>query len=56
MSEILGYKNFCSVCKGSKEENGELMCKDKDGRFYGLSVKNVLLAPCIKRKDCAETE
>lgn len=46
--EILGYNNFCAACKGSREENGELMCRDEDGRFYGLPVKNVLLAPCMK--------
>lgn len=50
MSDILGYKNFCSSCKGSKEENGGLVCGDKNGRFYGLPVKQVLMAPCMKRK------
>lgn len=47
---VLGYNNFCSACKGSKEENGELICKDKNGKFYGLPVKNVLMAPCMKPK------
>jgi len=57
MCEVLGYNNFCSACKGSMEENGELICHDKDGAFYGLPVKCVLLAPCMifkeemKRKD-----
>lgn len=37
---VLGY-NFCSACKGSKEENGELICRDRNGKFYGLPVKNV---------------
>lgn len=50
MSDILGYKNFCSSCKGSKEENGELVCGDKNGRFYSLPVKQVLMAPCMKHK------
>lgn len=50
MSDILGYKNFCSSCKGIKEENGELVCRDKNGKFYGLPVKQVLMAPCMKRK------
>lgn len=50
MSDVLGYKNFCSACKGSMEENGELVCRDKNGRFYGLPVKQVLMAPCMKRK------
>lgn len=48
MCEILGYNNFCSACKGSSEENGELMCRDKNGKFYGLPVKQVLMAPCMK--------
>lgn len=56
MCEILGYRNFCSACKGSAEENGELTCRDKGGKFYGLPVKQVLMAPCIKRKDCVETK
>lgn len=48
MCEVLGYNNFCSACKGSREENGELVCKDKDGKFYGIAVKQVLMAPCMK--------
>lgn len=49
MCEILGYNNFCAACNGSEEENGELVCKDKNGKFYGLPVKQVLAAPCIKK-------
>lgn len=56
MCDVLGYNNFCSNCKGSKEENGELICRDKNGRFYGLPVKQVLLAPCLKMKDKKERE
>lgn len=56
MCEILGYNNFCAVCKGSREENGELVCRDKNGRFYGLPVSCVLLAPCMKRMVSRETE
>lgn len=51
MCEVLGYKNFCSACKGSKEKNGVLICGDKDGKFYKLPVKNVLMAPCMKLKE-----
>ncbi len=51
MCEILGYNNFCSACKGVKEENGELICNDKGGKFYGLPVKSVLMAPCMKAKE-----
>lgn len=51
MCEILGYNNFCAACKGSREENGELVCRDKDGRFYGLTVENVLMCPCMKPKN-----
>lgn len=50
MCDILGYRNFCAACKGSAKENEELMCRDEEGRFYGLPVKNVLLAPCFKPK------
>lgn len=45
---VLGYNNFCASCKGSREENGKLICKDRNGKFYGLPVKNVLLTPCMK--------
>lgn len=45
-----GYKDFCAVCKGSREENGQLVCRDKQGRFYGITVNHVLLAPCMKLK------
>lgn len=51
MCDVLGYNNFCSACKGSRKENRELICRDKNGKFYGLPVKPVLLAPCMKRKD-----
>lgn len=56
MCEILGYRNFCSACKGSAEENGELTCRDKDGKFYRLPVKQVLMAPCMKRKEMGVRE
>lgn len=51
MSFKYGYKDFCAACKGSREENGKLVCEDKQGRFYGLTVNHVLLAPCMKLKD-----
>lgn len=50
MCEVLGYRNFCSACKGSRKENGKLICGDKNGRFYKLPVKSVLMAPCMKPK------
>lgn len=50
MSDVLGYENFCSACKGSRTENEELVCKDKEGKLYGLPVKAVLMAPCFKPK------
>lgn len=50
MCEVLGYKNFCSACRESRKESGELVCGDENGRFYKLPVKNVLMAPCMKPK------
>lgn len=50
MCNTLGYKNFCSACKGSREENGKLICRNKNGIFYGLPVRQVLSAPCVKPK------
>lgn len=51
MCEVLGYNNFCSACKGCQKEDADLICRDKKGIFYGLSVKHVLMAPCLKPKD-----
>lgn len=48
MGEILGYNSFCLACMGSIEKNGELVCRDQEGKFYGLPVNHVLLAPCMK--------
>lgn len=48
MREILGYNNFCSACDGSVKENGKLICRDSNGKFYGLPVEQVLMAPCMK--------
>lgn len=56
MNDVLGYKKFCSACKGSMEENGELVCRDKNGRFYGLPVKQVLMASCMNPKSTDATE
>lgn len=50
MKDVLGYKNFCSACKEIREENGELVCGDKNRKFYGLPVGQVLMAPCLKPK------
>lgn len=56
MCDVLGYNNFCSNCKGSKEKNGELVCMDKNGKFYGLPVNQVLMAPCFEMKYKKERE
>ena len=45
-----GNDNFCSACRWGKKENDCLVCKNKDGKFYGMSVKGVLLAPCMEQK------
>ncbi|MDE7205161.1 MAG: hypothetical protein K2O91_25410 [Lachnospiraceae bacterium] len=50
MKDVLGYNNFCSVCEGNREENGKLVCRNKKGKFYGLPVGQVLMAPCLKPK------
>lgn len=54
MNDYIGFVNFCAACKGSKEENGKLICKDESGRFYGLPVTSVRMAPCIKKKTIEE--
>ena len=47
--DVLGYRNFCMACRYSRNENGEMVCIGKNSIFYGLTVKNVLNAPCIKK-------
>lgn len=56
MSECntIGYRNFCSACKGCEKEGEHLVCRAKDGRFYGIQVDHVLLAPCFKINHNAE--
>lgn len=57
MCETLGIRNFCASCEGSRIENRILMCRDKNGKFCGLPVNNVLCAPCIKAREtkgCSE--
>ena len=56
MCSVLGYNNFCSACKGSRKENGKLICRDKNGKFYGLPVEQVLMTPCIKNKNVTDSD
>lgn len=51
MGSVLGYHNFCNACRGCKKEHGKLVCRDKKGKFYGLTVSHVLMAPCMKPKN-----
>ena len=47
--DVLGYRNFCMACRYSRNENGKMVCRGRNSSFYGLPVKNVLNAPCMKR-------
>ncbi|MCI9610957.1 MAG: hypothetical protein HFH33_02810 [Eubacterium sp.] len=38
------------ACCYSRNENGEAVCRGENSSFYGLPVKNVLNAPCIKKE------
>jgi len=49
MCETLGVDGWCKMCQGSEEKDGELICQDSEGVFYGLPVDNVLCTPCRKR-------
>jgi len=49
MCETLGINGWCKMCQGSEKKDGELICQDREGVFYGLSVDNVLCTPCRKR-------
>lgn len=48
--DALGYRNFCKACYYSRDENGEMVCRGGNSSFYGLPVKKVLNAPCIKKR------
>lgn len=48
MSEIKTCINFCAGCKGIVREKGEWICRDTDGKFYGLPVDGIMIAPCYK--------
>lgn len=48
--DALGYRNFCMACCYSRNENSEAVCRGENSSFYGLPVKNVLNAPCIKKE------
>ena len=48
MSEIKACINFCAGCKGIAKEKGEWICGDTDGKFYGLPVSGIMIAPCYK--------
>ena len=39
MCEVLGYKNFCSACKGSQKENGELVCREQTTATWFIRTK-----------------
>jgi hypothetical protein len=51
VSDFIGIKSFCSLCKGSETKDTDITCNDKNGRFYGLKVNNVLCAPCMTPKE-----
>lgn len=48
MSEIKACINFCAGCKGVTKENGEWVCGDTDGKFYGLPISGIMIATCYK--------
>ena len=51
MSDYLGIRRFCELCKGSTVKGHDIECNDKSGRFYGLKVNSVLCAPCMDPKE-----
>ena len=51
MSDILGYRNLCSMCRKSIEKENEIVCDNKESQFYGLNTEGLLLAPCFIKKD-----
>lgn len=51
MCDVLGYKNFCSMCKNAIESEKKIVCDNKKSRFYGEETQSLLLAPCMSRNE-----
>lgn len=54
MSDFIGVKCLCSLCKGSLAKENDITCGDKNGSLHALKVNNVLCAPCMTPKETAE--
>jgi len=45
MSDYLGIRRFCELCKHSTTEKYNIICNNKDSKFNGLKVNSLLCAP-----------
>lgn len=55
MGEYIGVRKYCSLCEHSSEEVENIVCNNKDSKFYRMRVNEILCAPCIKPKRNNET-
>ena len=51
MSEFIGVRKFCDLCKHSQVKEEGIICNNKNSKFNGLKVNEVLCAPCIEQKE-----
>lgn len=48
MSDFIGVRKFCNICKHSSVKEESIVCNNKNSRFNGLRVNEVLCAPCME--------
>ena len=51
MSDFIGIKKHCLLCKHSSTKDKNITCNNKKSSFYGLRVNEVLCAPCMDIKE-----
>lgn len=63
MSDYIGVRNLCSLCKHGELKNrdkyGELesekvVCKNEESDFYDIAPVGLLCAPCFRQKKLEE--
>lgn len=63
MSEYIGVRNLCSLCKHGKmkseDKYGELnpekiVCENTESSFYNCATTGILCAPCFTQKKLEE--
>lgn len=51
MSDFIGIRKFCSLCKHASTNDNIIICNNKNSKFHRLRVNEVLCAPCMEAKE-----